>query len=233
MAASASGHKRRTLLLPGRQGGRVGSVLVGREREMDEALASLDDAFGGRGRLLLLAGEPGIGKSRFAEEVAARGSRTLSGTTRREDEGVGAPCHPPEPHRAVARPVGAGGHLLPSGDPRIGGCIRDPMAEGVESRATFSPPPQPGSQSPPPGGGAPGRHAERCTRTDEPGDALRRMHLERASATRACARQGAPDTGEADTPPGSVGYSHEPCARVRGRPWPGRGGSPGPPWCLR
>jgi len=70
-----------------------------------------------------------------------------------------------------------------------------------------------------------GRHAERCTRTDEPGDALRRMHLERASATRACARQGAPDTGEADTPPGSVGYSHEPCARVRGRPWPGRGGS--------
>src|SRR5919106_3861041 len=46
--------------------------LLGREREMSELLAGLEDAFSGRGRLFLIAGEPGIGKSRLAGELAAR-----------------------------------------------------------------------------------------------------------------------------------------------------------------
>src|SRR5215470_6893777 len=47
-------------------------VLVGRDGELGELLAGLDDAASGRGRLFLLAGEPGIGKSRLADEAAAR-----------------------------------------------------------------------------------------------------------------------------------------------------------------
>jgi transcriptional regulator with XRE-family HTH domain/tetratricopeptide (TPR) repeat protein len=48
------------------------AVFVGREREMKELLAGLDDAMSRRGRLYLLSGEPGIGKSRLAHETAMR-----------------------------------------------------------------------------------------------------------------------------------------------------------------
>jgi tetratricopeptide (TPR) repeat protein len=51
---------------------RAGGLFVGREREIAELTAGLEDARSGKGRLLLLAGEPGIGKSRLADEVAAR-----------------------------------------------------------------------------------------------------------------------------------------------------------------
>jgi tetratricopeptide (TPR) repeat protein len=47
-------------------------VLVGRDGELAELLAGLDDAACGSGRLLLLAGDPGIGKSRLAGEAATR-----------------------------------------------------------------------------------------------------------------------------------------------------------------
>jgi len=59
------------------------SVFVGRQAELGELLAGLDDAFGGHGRLFLLVGEPGVGKSRLAEELArharAHGARLLIG----------------------------------------------------------------------------------------------------------------------------------------------------------
>jgi DNA-binding SARP family transcriptional activator len=45
---------------------------AGRERELSELTASLEDACAGRGRLVLLLGEPGIGKSRLAEELIAQ-----------------------------------------------------------------------------------------------------------------------------------------------------------------
>jgi tetratricopeptide (TPR) repeat protein len=48
-----------------------GTVFVGRERELAEVLEGLGDAVAGRGRLFLIAGEPGIGKSRLADEVAS------------------------------------------------------------------------------------------------------------------------------------------------------------------
>jgi tetratricopeptide (TPR) repeat protein len=62
----------RTLLLAPVQRARAALVFVGRERELAELLAGLDDAMSGGGRLFLLAGEPGIGKSRLADEAATR-----------------------------------------------------------------------------------------------------------------------------------------------------------------
>ena len=72
------------------------STFVGREPELAELAAGLDDALAGRGRLFLLAGEPGIGKSRLAEELTARararGARVLVG---RCWEAGGAPAYWP------------------------------------------------------------------------------------------------------------------------------------------
>ena len=66
--------------------------LVGRESELAVLRASLDQACTGMGGVALLAGEPGIGKTRLAEELAAearlRGARVLWG---RCYEGEGAP----------------------------------------------------------------------------------------------------------------------------------------------
>jgi predicted ATPase len=45
--------------------------LVGRETERATFTARLDEAMAGRGGLVMLAGEPGIGKSRAAEEFAS------------------------------------------------------------------------------------------------------------------------------------------------------------------
>jgi DNA-binding SARP family transcriptional activator len=72
------------------------SVFVGREAEIAELAAALEDTVAGRGRLFLLAGEPGIGKSRLADELLtrarARGARTLVG---RCWEAGGAPAYWP------------------------------------------------------------------------------------------------------------------------------------------
>lgn len=47
--------------------------LIGREREMATVHTALAQAIGGRGQLVLLAGEPGIGKTRLLEEGARLG----------------------------------------------------------------------------------------------------------------------------------------------------------------
>jgi predicted ATPase/DNA-binding SARP family transcriptional activator len=69
---------------------------VGRDRELAALDEALGDALAGRGRLCLLAGEPGIGKSRLADELlahaTARGARTLVG---RCWEAGGAPAYWP------------------------------------------------------------------------------------------------------------------------------------------
>jgi predicted ATPase/DNA-binding SARP family transcriptional activator len=72
------------------------SPLVGREREMNALLTGLEQALAGRGGLFLLAGEPGIGKSRLSDELARhardRGAEVLFG---RCWEAGGAPAYWP------------------------------------------------------------------------------------------------------------------------------------------
>ena len=53
------------------QSGQTRGIFVGREREMAELVAALDSSMAGRGRLVMLAGEPGIGKTRIAQELAS------------------------------------------------------------------------------------------------------------------------------------------------------------------
>ena len=48
----------------------AGGVFVGRQREMGELKACLEGALSGQGRLVTLVGEPGIGKTRTAQELA-------------------------------------------------------------------------------------------------------------------------------------------------------------------
>ena len=71
-------------------------AFVGREGELAELLAAFGDAQGSRGRLVMLVGEPGIGKSRLADELIgearARGARVIVG---RCWEAGGAPAYWP------------------------------------------------------------------------------------------------------------------------------------------
>ena len=110
-------------------------VFVGRGRELAELVAGLDDAFAGRGRLFLVAGEPGIGKSRLGEELIrhanGRGARVLIG---RCWEAGGAPAYWPWIHalRAYVRDcdpatlraqAGSGGGALAQVIPEIGDLV--------------------------------------------------------------------------------------------------------------
>ena len=99
-------------------------VFVGRDSELAELFNGLEDAIAGRGRLVVLVGEPGIGKSRLAEEAIrrarARGVRVIVG---RCWEASGAPAYWPwvqslrsyvreaEPE-ALRKELGAGAAVL-------------------------------------------------------------------------------------------------------------------------
>ena len=69
----------------------AGGVFVGRQREMGDLKGSLEETLSGRGRLVMLVGEPGIGKTRTAQELATyaglRGAQVLWGRSY-EEQGV-------------------------------------------------------------------------------------------------------------------------------------------------
>jgi class 3 adenylate cyclase/tetratricopeptide (TPR) repeat protein len=75
---------------------RVESAFVGREAELDRLDAALEDALAGQGRLVLVGGEPGIGKTRIAEQLVTRArARGVRGVWGRCFEGEGAPAYWP------------------------------------------------------------------------------------------------------------------------------------------
>ncbi len=71
-------------------------IFVGREDPLERLRRGLDDAWSGRAGVLMLVGEPGIGKTRTCEEIATyasmRGAQVLWG---RCYEGEGAPAYWP------------------------------------------------------------------------------------------------------------------------------------------
>lgn len=60
-------------------------VFVGREKELERLRKAFDEAFAGRGGVVMLTGEPGIGKTRTAQELETyarmRGAQVLWGRT--------------------------------------------------------------------------------------------------------------------------------------------------------
>ena len=80
----------------GQRGEAPRGAFVGREFELAELLSGLDETLAGHGRLFLLVGEPGIGKSRLGEELIrdarGRGFQVLVG---RCWEAGGAPAYWP------------------------------------------------------------------------------------------------------------------------------------------
>jgi class 3 adenylate cyclase/tetratricopeptide (TPR) repeat protein len=65
-----------------------GSPLVGREREMEQLREAIGEAQSGRGRMVSLIGEAGLGKSRLVHETLAEWSRR-----RPEDSRIGGEIH--------------------------------------------------------------------------------------------------------------------------------------------
>ena len=74
----------------------AGGAFVGRQRAMGELKAALEDSLSGRGRVIALVGEPGIGKTRTAQELgtyaALRGAQIVWGRCYEE---LGAPPYCP------------------------------------------------------------------------------------------------------------------------------------------
>jgi DNA-binding winged helix-turn-helix (wHTH) protein/tetratricopeptide (TPR) repeat protein len=91
--AAGGGRGRAAEAAPSEARDAAASVFVGREAALGKLEAALGDAVSGRGRMLLMFGEPGIGKTRTAEELCelarARGCEVVQG---RCHEAEGAPA---------------------------------------------------------------------------------------------------------------------------------------------
>jgi len=126
--------------------GQVGGTFVGRDRELTELRASLASVAGGRGQLFCLVGEPGIGKTRLAEEIASDAERAGAKVAwGRCWEGGGAPAFWPWTqalrHCASAIDPYAINTMLPTDAQQMLGLMKESAAEAAVpdlwSRATM------------------------------------------------------------------------------------------------
>src|SRR4051812_43960730 len=86
--------------------------MIGRRRELEVLGARLRSALTGKGQLVLLAGEPGIGKTRLAEEAVALAAGL--GLARRWGRAVdGEGGRPFTPFRQVLRSLSVAGSCSP------------------------------------------------------------------------------------------------------------------------
>lgn len=100
-----------------RQGGLVSPVTVGRASELNQLALELDEARLGRGRVTVLAGEAGVGKSRLAADVQLV-ARRLGMTVL---HGRAVESEAPVPYRVIASAVLPGFRRAgPPDDPRLG-----------------------------------------------------------------------------------------------------------------
>ena len=127
-----------------------GSPFVGRREEMRQLLTALEESIAGRGRVVLLTGEPGVGKTRTAQELAAHagriGVRVLVG---RCLDGDGGPAFWPwiqivrayaervDPSR-LGSEMGCGGALITQVIPEVGKrlpfSLAPPFGEPAQAR---------------------------------------------------------------------------------------------------
>ncbi|MGY1773280.1 BTAD domain-containing putative transcriptional regulator [Blastococcus sp. SYSU D00813] len=114
--------------------------LVGRDAELAEVDRVLAAAAGGRGRVVLVLGEPGIGKTRFTEEVLTRAAATGARTGRGAWEPDGSP--PLEGWTAAARAaLGRPGVLAPTpGESRDAAAESYRLAEALLAGVGDGPP---------------------------------------------------------------------------------------------
>ena len=108
------------------------SDFVGRHREIEDLRKGLQDALSGTGRLFLIAGEPGIGKTRLADELARNAtSRGVQAVWGRCWEGGGAAAY--WPWRQIVRSclkAGNGAKLIAE----MGSCAHDLTYVAPEAR---------------------------------------------------------------------------------------------------
>ena len=107
----------------------LGGPLAGREAEMEVLRQAWAEAAGGAGRTVFLAGEPGVGKTRLAAELAgevdATGAAVLVG---------GCPAGGAEPYHPLVEALGA----LPTAE-RDRAALLDALAGAVVARARRAP----------------------------------------------------------------------------------------------